>query len=394
MDVRRRSGLRAGGALGAIAMLAALGAAPSASAQTWDARWLPWLGCWAPVGAAETDDLLCLRPAEALGSVEALRVSGGEVVSREVLWADGVRHDTEREGCTGWEEGRFSSDVRRVYMTSEHVCEGGMVQEGGAIMALASPDEWLDVRVTGMGGERTAWVQRYRLVDQETAAAAGFGDILEADRAWNARAARLVASTSLEVDDVIEAAGQVPPEAVTALLAERADRLDLDAAELIRMSEAGVPDDVIDVAVAVSYPDKFALAAGGPEEARGQYRGYRSFMSPFGFDPFYGPWSLRYGYGYGYGLYGYYPYGGWGYGGYGYRPTVVIVDRAAEHGRVVRGRGYTRSRGGTAGPSGSPAYVPSGQRGQPGVSSGGSASGGSGAARPSTGRKAKPRGGR
>jgi hypothetical protein len=380
--------------------VAGLGAAlllvtgPGVSAQTVDGRWLPWLGCWAPSEAIQEVDLLCLRPADQPGAVEAVRVSDGAVQSREVLFADSERHVTDREGCQGWEEGTFSRDQRRVFTRFEHVCEGGREQEGGAIMALSSPTEWLDVRVMGIEGERTAWVQRYALVDQETAEAAGFGDILTPEQAWAARSARMVAAASMDVDDVIEASAAVPPEAVAALVATRADPLDLNAAEVVRMADAGVPDDVIDVAVAVSFPDRFALAAAGPEQVEQEraYRGYRTFMSPFGFDPFYMPWSLRYGYGYGYGFgYGY-PLGGW-YGGYGYRPTVVVVDRAdRDHGRVIRGRGYTRSRGSVGSGVTGGSYSPRGPgvSGSRGSAGSGSASGGSSS---SGGRKAKPRGG-
>jgi hypothetical protein len=369
------------------AALALSATVASASAQSVDARWLPWVGCWEPVETETgTNEIVCVRPTDQAAAVEVVRFNGSEALAREVLWADGAQHETAREGCDGWERGSFSADMRRVFLASEHTCEGGAVQDGAATMAITGPDEWLDIRVMGMGDERMAWVQRFRLIVDQRIDEAGFGDVVD-QYGWSAATSRLLARAPLDVDDVIEAHATVPTEAVEALLAERADPLELSAAELIRMSDAGVPDHVIDIAVATSYPEKFQVAAGGPRAQGPMARGYRSFMSPFFFDPFYSPYSLRYGFNSFYGGgYGY--YGGYGYGyGYGYRPTTIVVDRVdRDHGRVLNGRGYSRTRSGGT-PSGS---------GRSGVrSSGGGASGGS-AARSggsSSTRKAKPRGG-
>jgi hypothetical protein len=128
------------------------------------------------------------------------------------------------------------------------------------------------------------------------------------------------------------------------------------------------------------------------------------YLGPRGrfFDPFYG-----YGYGYGYDRYLYDPYGyrtGYGYGGYGYgygypgtfRPTFVVIDTRQDpepQGRVVNGRGYTRTTRAPA--SSGPATAPSSSSGSTTESSssgegssGGSSSSGSGT---STGRTAQPR---
>lgn len=386
--------------------VAALGAASPVAGQDADPRWLPWLGCWQPAAEAGDAELVCVRPTDDRLAVEVLRVSGSDVVATEVVWADGRRRETSRESCTGWEEGAFSDDGRRVFLNSSFTCEGGVAQEGGGILAMTSPAEWLDVRVAGMGGENLAWAQRFRVADPSVAEAAGFGDLV-LDRAWSVRTARMVAASSLDVDDVIEAAAMVPQEAVQALLAERGDRLDLSASELLRMTDAGVSEALIDVAVAVSYPDHFRVEAGGEEVTasaldRGSLRrrwADQGLMGPAYYDPFYAPWGFRYRYGYGSGYgYGYDPYGyGWGYGGYysGYRPTVVVVDRAErEHGRVINGRGY--SRGGSAGSTrGSSGGASAGPARSGGASAGsGSAGGGSGSGGgSSTGRTAKPRGG-
>jgi len=254
------------------------------------------------------------------------------------------------------------------------------------------------VRVAGRAGEHTAWVQRFRTADPGLAEAAGFGDLV-AEGAWSSRTARLAASAGLGADDVIEASARVPAEAVRALLAEQGSKLQLSAATLVRMADAGVSESVIDVAVAVSYPNKFRLQRGGEDVARtaldeGSLRRRWAYAGPGFYDPFFAPWSLRYGYGYGYGYYGfgYDPYSyGWRYGGgyLGYTPVIVGVDRVEpEHGRVIAGRGYSRGSSGSGGSASGGGYSAPGWSSSGGSASGGGSSGGS-----DTGRTAKPRGG-
>lgn len=387
------------GALALGTAIAVMGAASPASAQEGDPRWLPWIGCWAPANPTPGLDLVCVRPAEQAGAIEMLRISDNTVSAREVLWADGQRHDTSRESCTGWDMGTFSEDGRRLFLKGEYTCEG-VTQETAGIIAMASPVAWVDIRVAGMAGEDVAWVQRFHAAPATDVEAAGFGDILE-DQGWSVATARLVASADLDVDDVIEASAMVPAEAVQALLAEKGDKFELTAADLLRMADAGVSDDVIDVTVAVSYPERFRLNTGQEEQVAvsaldtGSLRRRPIYGAVGYYDPFYSPWSLRYGYyGYGYG-YGYSPYSyGWGYGGYGYgygyRPTVVVVDQVERsHGRVVNGRGYSRGRSpASGGGSGGYTWGRSGSSGSAGAASSGAGSRGS-----STGRTAKPRGG-
>ena len=387
----------------AAAALALTSAASGGAQELADGRWLPFIGCWEPVAEAQAEEagLLCVRP-EGRG-VELFTVADGEVLTSDVLVA-GARMERSAEGCEGWETAEFSQDGRRVFTRSEFVCGDAVPRRGSGVMSMVSPAEWVDVRSVGEGEEAVAWVQRYRAAAPDRVSAEGVDDPAQ-HFGMALRSARIAAAARLQLDDVVEAARAVEDKAVQAWLLARGEGFDLDAEALLAMADEGVSPDVIDVVVAVSYPDRFAVdVEGGAVDARAveasrdtrrgdaygygpRYRGWR----PLFWDPFY------YGYGYGYGL-GYRPYyGPFGYG-YGYIPAgpIVIIDRAsaAGGGRVVKGRGYTRGRSAPSGGS-QPAYRGGGaRRAQPAAGSRGS----TGSSRPSgsssTGRKAKPRGGR
>jgi hypothetical protein len=202
---------------------------------------------------------------------------------------------------------------------------------------------------------------------------------------------------------VIEAVAAVGGGATEAWIAETGDGFDLDANQLVALSDQGVPVPVIDLMIAVSYPDRFALAVDderspglvsvGSTSARpvlgsrgvgcysnfGPSYGSRYYGSSY-YDPFYSGCGYRYS-SYSYGPYGY--GGGW-YGSYA--PVVYVGGSTAQRnpGRVVKDQGYTRGRGETS--TGSTSTGSAGSAAPP-RSSGGATSG------TTTTRRAKPRGG-
>ena len=385
----------------------------------YDARWLPWLGCWElTVGPTDSEaPMLCLRSVAAGKGVEMLSVTDGEIVAQEPIRADGMNRQTSREGCEGWERTSFSDIGYRVYLRAEFVCEGGLERNSGGLMSMVSPYEWLDVRTVEVGGESVPWVLRYQLATREAVEAAGLEDIT-ADRAMAQQVARIAASSALTIEDIIDASAHMDAKAVEAWVVERGDQFTLDASRLVAMADAGVPESVIDMVVAVSYPEHFVVdrgLEGNAELAESEYSrrgpygrsgrigygygyGYAGYYDPFFLSPFYSPYAgygynspYRYGFGYGLGYGGY----GFGYGTYGrYRPTIVVVGRR-EHvapgpfSRAIRGRGYTRGSGGSS--SGSEGARAQGRSG--GVSAAPSRPGSSSSGSSSSGRKAKPRGG-
>lgn len=387
----------AGGALAGAILLAGTLPASAAATDT-DPRWTAWLGCWLPDGASR-NHVLCVRPVDDGAAVRMVTYAEGRVVSDETVTADGQQRPVRREGCNGWESAQFSDDGRRVYLRSEFACDGDVRRSSSGLISMSSPMAWLDVQSVGVEGQSAVRVVRYRLAAPETLEAEGIEPVAD-DRAMAVHAARTAASAPLSVPAVIDASANLAPETVEAWIVERGERLALSADALIAMADAGVPESVIDIAVAVSYPNTFAIdsdtregayvAAEEPEDLRRRpdHYAYPGYYDPFYWDPFRYSRYGRYYSPYGYGGYGWYP---------GYNPVVVIVrpdddGPSAAPGRVVRGRGYTRGRTVTtpseSGSYRSPASSPSSTtRSSTGSSTGSPASSGS------TTRRAKPRGG-
>lgn len=390
----RRPGSQAGLLASAFLLAAAVSGGTPVAAQSPE-NWSPWLGCWQPAPGFAGPDL-CIG--ETGDGVELLTVAGEDVVDTRILVAGGVERPIEEEECRGTETADFSADGNRVYLRSSVVCDG-VEQATSGILAMITPFEWVDVNVVTIDGRTATWVQRYVADGTESGDVTGLAPAA-ASRSLALRRARIAALATPEIDQVIEASAAVDAGAVEAWLAEVGAPLELDAQRLLRMAEAGVPESVIDVVVAVSNPRHFvvegaAMGASGvvtermeTGNARSTYGGpYAAVL--YGGSSYYSPYGGYYGYGVS-------PYGwspGWGWSpGYSYRPTVVIVDRQDNRGQRVKGAGY-RSGGARDSDGSSTPRVPDlgPQRrdtGSGGASSSPPASGGD---PPSTGRRAKPR---
>ena len=372
-------------------VLAAAAFATSAHAQGVTSPFAPWIGCWDLVprdGFGASNERVCVLPTEKPTVVDLVSLAGDSIASRQQLDASVSKRDVKEGDCAGVED--VNATGARVYLRTSMRCkeQNRLVN---SVMAMSRDGEWLDVRGVAFGTNVGVRANRYREAPASARLPAEVAKALEG-HPRGMTAARLAASGIMQLSDVEEASRYLEVGVLQTLLAERGQGFALDAKNLEALDEAGVSPQVIDIMVALSYPEVFALdrtALGdAPPDARGENfgggydrggydrGGYYGGGYPYGYDP--------YGYGYGRGS-------GWLYG----RRPIVVVDRGSgnttdEHGKVVKGRGYVAPRSdGSSGSSGSSGSA------RPSSSSGGSSSGSAGRAssgsdkQTSTGRKAK-----
>ena len=356
--------------LGGVGALAALTWLPTATeAQEARVGWAPFLGCWSSESAGEAEGVLCLVASGA--DVEMLTIVDGSVAFREPFAADGLAREIERDGCEGTEAAFFSDDRLRLYTASDIACDGEAPRRSTGIISMTGPAQWLDVRAIETNGVTTAWSRRYRRADGAVLVELGLAEPAGLVDPFALRGIALARPRSA-VDHVIDASRNVSDEAVKGWLAEMEQEFaGLDAEDLIRLDDAGVSGSVIDVVVAVSFPERFALNA-EEDPRRRDRRHHGRWAGPYYYGPYYGGW--------GWGGYGYRRR----YGGYYYTPVVVRVDPVGNSGggKVIAGKGYRgpRSEGGD-------------QRGSAVKRGSKSDKSSSGSSRKNTGRKAKRRGG-
>ena len=339
---------------------------------------------------------MCLESGPEPRSAVVTTLIDGELADTRTVYGDGGARPVDDGSCAGTERTLFSADRERLFNLATLQCEDGIARQASGISLLPTPNRWIDVQVIDADGEREVLVRRYRRVADETGTAVTrFG--LDS-YAMSTSGSQSTASSSFDVEDVIEAVSIIDAAAVEAALLEANVGFDVDSALLMRLAEAEVPAPVIDVMVALSFPDYFVVdGEENTEDGRRRRSGYYPVygygywspaFAPFGFGSYYG---YGYGYGYGYSGYGYYPGGnsnpGRGVGRFG--------------GRVIAGQGYARvglsqsapggfrnvfgRRGGRSGSS-------VGSGGRSGGSGGSVSPGGRSSGRSGGTRTAKPRG--
>jgi hypothetical protein len=298
---------------------------------------------------------------------------------------------------------------------SDLVCDGGLRRTSTGVISMTSVSEWMDVQSVAVGEQKAVRVLRYR---EASASAAVPAEITTAlgSRPFSISAARLAATAPVSPADIVDVSRNLDAAGAEVWLLEQRLAFTADAKRIVDLTDAGVPGSVVDVVVALSYPERFAIDLNrreietrpgepnlGGSSMRPGYGVYGGGWDPM-WDPYYGSrYGRRYYSPYGYSQYGYgYGYGG-GYGWYpGQRPVVIVVTppvtEARREGRAVKGRGYTRTRPDDAGPtpdrrsgSGSSSGGSASSGGSSGGSSSGGASSGGSSSGGSTGRTAKPK---
>jgi hypothetical protein len=338
--------------------------------------------------------LVCVIPATgsaaAPSNVNVLTVAKGKIVSRDTIEATGKNVARSKDGCNGVESAAWSPDGHRLYVSSDFTCPGNLKRTSSGLFAMSPRGEWVNVQEVNAGGNKGVRTLRYSDAGSSATVPSEISNELSTPGIAES-SARAAAGAPLSSANIIEASHKLDPMVVEAWVVDRGQSFDVNANQLLSLADAGVPGNVTDAMVAVTYPKAFDVNRPNDEsglatideasstavsdvESNGAsvpvmmmpYSRYN--YSPFGYSPYdyYGDAYAPYGYApYGYAPFGYSPYGGYyspyspysryggAYGGW-YSPPIIVLrgnGTPQPQGRAVKGRGYTRTqpRNGTSG---------------------------------------------
>lgn len=403
------------------ALLVGSASAQQATSGSADTTWQPWIGCWELEGESVGDDSdvsaeetaagrelrrsrrsngtrVCVAPAAAPGAVTLTTLVGTQKALEEVVIADGNDHPLMDAECRGTKRSEWSTLGYRLFTRATITCEDQTPRHVSSVTMMTGGPTWVDIQLIDVAGRKSIRVRRYQRAGAEASAA---------QPPTARRSVPFIGETSWTIQDVKEASAKLSAETVQAAIVELRQGFDLNGKRLIELDDAGVPDSVIDLMVALSFPKRFVVEHPVSTSAYyggGLYGGYGGLMGmwPFIADSYfwpsyYSPFAYRY--------WGYYdpfyvPYSG--YVPVSNAPPGGNTPVASGRGRVVDGLGYTRIRerepepsirGNNFGGSNSGFSAGSGSSsgssgGSSGVTSGGYSSGGGGG---DGGRTAVPR---
>ena len=315
-----------------------------ARAQSTDPRWEPWIGCWSlateNLRGTETQEGVpqrSTRPSTVRDGAPRVCVSnatngarfettvGTQSAIDQTVVADGVAHTVNDAECSGTQRAEWSKSGLRLFSSAEVTCKGDEgVRRVSGVSLIAPNGDWLDIQTVAVGPRETIRVKRYYRAN---------------DSPRSSRPS--VVSSRLTLDEVKDASARVSSAALEAALVETNAGFDLSAKSVTDLASSGVSGRVIDLLVALSYPEKFVIqpvgqTGGAPVPTTYVRDPFLFGRGPFYYDPFY------YGSPYYYEPFGYRGYvvfegtGVAGVGGVGTTPPPTGV------GRVINGQGYTR----------------------------------------------------
>jgi hypothetical protein len=308
--------------------------APGPKDGTVDTRWQPWLGCWALLDDAIHEDAVaapdepgatapisrdrgasarvCVTAAPGTIGVRMNTIVPGQPDRDLTIVADGSDRPLDDEACTGRQRAQWSSSGQHLFSRAEVQC-AGEPPHSVSHLAMVLGRTWLDIQGITRDGRQGLRVRRYQRVNDEAGAP-------------------FAAGRSFGPQDVKDASGHVTSLVLQAALVESNSRFRLNGRTMLELDAAGVPDDVTDLMVALSYRDRFEVDRASPPGGGGGADPWGSEYDAWGFAPF--------------------TYGFWGYAADWYGQDVVIIGGGNGEGgggrptdgdgRVIKGRGYTR----------------------------------------------------
>jgi hypothetical protein len=234
--------------------------ADAATQAATDARWRPWLGCW----ATNDDSSACIVPSASPTAVELVTLSAGKEVYRETIDASGEEKDRTFEGCDGWESGRWSDDGLRLYLNSEYRCGNGSVRTGKELFTISPAGDWVDsisVTVNENTGVRTTRRRAVPPPDAILREFAGMNTLRPLSRTDTI-------NPPIGFAEIVEASRLLDGPVVEAWLSVVQPRMKVNSRGLINLTRAGVPEGVLDLLVALAYPKRFSVEPAAPIHSR------------------------------------------------------------------------------------------------------------------------------
>jgi hypothetical protein len=321
----------------------------ASSTDNADTRWLPWIGSWRLISdtvnendrSAKEDYLLDISLGDDGKSIVMKSSQDEATLLEEKIVVDGSRQPLKNNGCTGWYKYSWSDTGKRLLFESESGCPGGQPRFISGISIITDNRYWLDIQHLRSGEERAISVRKYEAITNDLSTPEKTGP-----RAIGM--ARFPAASSLSIDEIVELSHKVAPEVIEVALVEIHKPFKINSDTLVRLADAGVPPQVVDLMVALSFPDKFTVERHAITPVR-QYDSERPGTAigppyvwlPFGYWSIYGPFSDWYWSSSIYSLYGYW---GWGWDVWtrGHPSGRNGRNGGYSGGRLINGRGYSR----------------------------------------------------
>jgi uncharacterized membrane protein YgcG len=238
--------------------------AGSAVAQTksGDSPLLPWIGVWSITGSgsATTDatqkSTVEIRPTSDFKGLDITRHSPKQPDVSEILIPDGTRRPLITQNCTGWRTARLIPEAGLILESSEMACKDTGSFATSSVKMMLATDQMAEILSVKAAGQPRVAV-RHLTFEHELAPAP------DLPPAWVGTSARTAISAPWSLDTIILLSKSIETPLLEAAMMEKKVRPRLNSQSLRQLQAAKTPKEIIDLTVALAYPDQFHVEKNG-----------------------------------------------------------------------------------------------------------------------------------
>jgi len=226
----------------------------------------PWIGVWTfndqgsaqVLGDPSQKAIVEILPtADGLG-LDITRKTSTQPDVKEWLFPDGIKHPVNASNCTGWQSSKLIAEAGMIVSSSEMNCKEAGAYSTSNLKIIVATDRMVDI-LSLKAGDQTRMAARQLKLERELAAAGS-------SEANVNMAERMAAAAPWKMDMVVGLSKTIEPQLFEAALVEKNVQLNLNSKTLKELKKAKLPTQMIDILVALAYPEKFRIEKNGKVE--------------------------------------------------------------------------------------------------------------------------------
>lgn len=233
-----------------------------AQTKSGDSPLLPWIGVWSITdsGSATADptqnSTVEIRPTSDQKGLEISRNTPRQPDVLETLIPDGTRRPLVAQNCTGWQTARWIPEAGLILESSETTCKETGLLATSTLKMIFATDQMAEILSVKAAGQSHVAVRHLTFERDLTPAP-------DLSPAWVATSARIAISAPWSLDTIIQLSKSIDTPLLEAAMIERNVRPGLNSQSLKQMQAAKTPKEIIDLTVALAYPDQFHIEKNG-----------------------------------------------------------------------------------------------------------------------------------
>ena len=238
-----------------------------AQTNSGDSPLLPWTGVWSITDSrsATVDptqkSAVEIRPTSDSKGLEITRHSPRLADVSDTLIPDGTRQPVATQDCTGWRTTRWIPEGGLILESSEMTCKQTGAFATSTLKVMLAADQMAEILLVKSAGQPRVAVRRLTF-EQDLAPTP------DSPPVWMATSARNKISAPWTLDTIIQLSKTIDTPLLEAAMIEKKVRPSLNSQSLKQIQGAKIPKEIIDLTVALAYPDQFHIEKNGQVELR------------------------------------------------------------------------------------------------------------------------------